>query len=83
MPIPSTPPSNTNCSTELDRGYKRRLYARCGVHEYWLVDFVERQVEVLTLAQGGYVQAGLYGEGDRLTSPLLTGLHIAVNDIFT
>ena len=69
-------------TAELDRGYKRCLYARCGVREYWLVDFDEHQVEVLTLAQGGYVQAGLYGEGDSLTSPLLTGLRITISDVF-
>jgi hypothetical protein len=41
------------------------------------------QREVLALAQGGSVQAGLYDKGDSLTSLLLTDLRIAVNDTFT
>jgi hypothetical protein len=35
-----------------------------------------RQIEVLTLSQS------VDGEGEIATSPLLTGLRIAVNDIF-
>jgi Uma2 family endonuclease len=69
-------------TAELDRGYKRQLYARYRVREYWLVDFTEHQVEVLSLAKDSYAQVGLYGKGDSLTSPLLTGLRIPVDDIF-
>jgi hypothetical protein len=39
-------------------------------------------MEVLALDQGSHVQAGIYGEGDVVISPLLTGLKIAVDDIF-
>jgi Uma2 family endonuclease len=69
-------------TAELDRGYKRQLYARCGVCEYWLVGFMEHQVEVLTLVKDSYARVGLYGKGDSLISPLLTGLRIPVDDIF-
>lgn len=29
-----------------DRGRKARLYARCGVKDYWIVNLVDRQLEV-------------------------------------
>jgi Uma2 family endonuclease len=69
-------------TADLDRGYKRHLYAVHGVSEYWLVDPDSRQVEVLTLSETGYVVAGIYGQGETVTSPLLAGLRVAVDDIF-
>lgn len=32
-----------------DRGYKKDLYARCGVQEYWIVSPTEKSVEVYHL----------------------------------
>lgn len=32
-----------------DRGYKKDLYARCGVREYWIVSPTEKSVEVYRL----------------------------------
>jgi Uma2 family endonuclease len=37
-----------------DRGYKKRLYERCGVREYWLVNTDERSIEVYRLENGEY-----------------------------
>jgi len=69
-------------TADLDRGYKQYLHAVNGVHEYWLVDPDARQVEVLALSETGYVTAGVYGEDETVISLLLTGLCIAVNDVF-
>jgi Uma2 family endonuclease len=69
-------------TADIDRGYKQHLYAQHSVHEYWLIDPDARQIEVLTLGQGGYARDGVYGEGETGTSPLLTGLQLAGNDIF-
>jgi len=35
-------------SVPRDRGLKQRIYARAGVPEYWIVNLVERQIEVYT-----------------------------------
>ena len=69
-------------TADLDRGYKRHLYALHGVREYWLVDPDARQVEVLALGTAGYITSGVHSEGDNVTSPLLTGLALAIDDIF-
>ena len=37
-----------------DRGYKKDLYERCGVREYWIVDPVSLTVEVYLLKNGRY-----------------------------
>ena len=36
-----------------DRGYKKDLYERCGVREYWIVDPVSLTVEVYLLKMEG------------------------------
>ena len=37
-----------------DRGYKKDLYERCGVGEYWLADPESKSVEVYLLENGKY-----------------------------
>ena len=66
----------------LDRTVKRELYERFGVLEYWMVDHVEETVEVLHLENGQFVSQGIHGPTDTLTTPLLPGLEIDLNDIF-
>jgi Uma2 family endonuclease len=67
---------------EKDRVFKRRLYAKYGVTEYWIVNPDARTIEVLALGQRGYERAGLYHKDEMLESPLLPGLHIALNEVF-
>ena len=70
-------------STEgYDRGYKRELYARHGVREYWLVDPDLETIEVLTPGEGGFVRHALYESREILTSPLLPGLAVELATIF-
>jgi Uma2 family endonuclease len=70
-----------------DREYKRTLYSRHGVREYWLVDPEEDMVEVWTERDSesgtGLVLAAAYQRGDTLASPLLEGLNIPLEAIFT
>ena len=66
----------------LDRTFKRELYARHGVKEYWLVDPDVRTVTVLLLAERGFADAGVYGPGETLTSPTLGGLSLNPAEIF-
>lgn len=43
-----------------DRGYKKDLYERCGVREYWLVDTENRAVEVHLLKDGKFMLDEVY-----------------------
>ncbi|MCR4405186.1 MAG: Uma2 family endonuclease [Candidatus Acetothermia bacterium] len=65
-----------------DRGYKKTLYARHGVKEYWIVDPEAETVEVLLLGERGFARAALYGKADSLRSPLLSGLEIKLEEVF-
>ena len=61
---------------------KRDLYARHGVREYWIVDSDAATVSVLLLEDGKLKVAGVYGEGDTLSSAVMGGFSVALADVF-
>ena len=69
-------------TAERDRTFKRALYARYGVSEYWLVDPDSRTVTVLLLDDGTFAEVARYGAGQTLTSPTLPGFTTNLHDIF-
>ena len=69
-------------TAQRDLTAKRELYARHGVKEYWPIDPEARTVTVLLLGDGDFVEAGVYREGDTVTSPTLEGLSFRVEEIF-
>ena len=66
-----------------DRTTKRTLYARHGVGEYWLVDPEAETIEVLSLGEEGFTQTRLFERADSLRSPVLVGLEIALDAVFS
>ena len=65
-----------------DRGVKRHYYQRNGVSEYWIVDWMQRRLEVYRRADAAlHLAATLYGD-DMLRSPLLPGFSYRVGDLF-
>jgi Uma2 family endonuclease len=71
-------PSNAR----LDRQVKRRLYARFGVTELWLVDPDAQRVEVYRLQENLERPARMLETTDTLTTNLLPGLEIALSMVF-
>ena len=69
-------------TAQRDRTLKRTLYALHGVPEYWQADTDAKNVLVLTLENGEYRVAGIYGEGQTLVSPLLPGFTLEIDRIF-
>jgi Uma2 family endonuclease len=61
---------------------KRALYARAGVDEYWIVDPVASEIEVLTREGDRYRTAALYGRAELLRSPCLPDLRIPLDAVF-
>lgn len=65
-----------------DREFKREMYARLGVLEYWIVDWQRRQVEVYRREQARlHLVTRLY-VNDMLTTPLLPDFACAVGRLF-
>jgi Uma2 family endonuclease len=69
-------------TAQYDQGYKRTLYSRFGVREYWLVDPDTEMAEVLTASEQGLVSHATDQRSDTLTSPLLAGLSLSLEQIF-
>jgi len=69
-------------TAERDRTYKRALYARHGVLEYWIVDPKEKSVEVLALGERGFETAGIYEETETMISRVLDVLAIKLSEVF-
>jgi Uma2 family endonuclease len=74
----------SDSTRKVDETVKRKLYEWAGVQEYWIVDPVLETVKVYRLKDDSYERtAELSSEaGDRLETPLLPGLIIAVDQIF-
>ncbi len=69
-----------------DVGAKKDGYERRGLPELWLVDTEARSVLVYRRTQAGSSTFDIsleVGEGERLTSPLLPGFALAVDEIFS
>jgi Uma2 family endonuclease len=65
-----------------DREAKRALYARRGVEEYWIVDWMRHQIEVYRREQGSLNHVATLSHHEQLTSPLLPGFSCLVADLF-
>ena len=64
-------------SLSLDRLDKARLYAEAGIDIYWIVNFVDRQIEVHTSPSGqGYGQFSVYS-ATQAVPVLLEGVPLA------
>lgn len=69
-------------SLATDRGTKLRLYASCGVPEYWIVNLPERCIEVYTEpTPGAYGHSERYERDQSIRLRRFPDISLAVNDI--
>ena len=68
-------------TADRDNDFKRGLYERHGVAEYWMVDPYAKTVTVLRLGEDGYETAAAYNEGQTLESTTLVGFTLALGDV--
>lgn len=73
-------PGGTN--EHRDRELKRKLYAREGVAEYWIVDWRIRQIAVYHRAGDTLELAATFTDDDTITSSLLPGFAFPVRDLW-
>lgn len=61
---------------------KKKLYARFGVKEYWIVDPWEKTIEIYSNKEKTFSLQKSYLQNDILESPIVTGLEIKLSDVF-
>lgn len=69
-------------SIEIDYVKKRDLYARTGAQEYWIVDWQRQLVEVWSFGEAT-ARAVAYTRDQTITTPLIPGLSVAVDELFS
>lgn len=69
-------------TAHIDRGFKRALYARHRVPEYWICGPDSETIKVLTLGEDGYQVFGTFGEGDTFTSPTVPSFTVSIDEVF-
>jgi Uma2 family endonuclease len=65
-----------------DRDAKLKLYSVRGVHEYWIVDWRQRQVDVYRREQATLRLVQTLYDQDELRSPLLPGFSLPVKQLW-
>jgi Uma2 family endonuclease len=69
-------------SLSVDRGVKLRLYAACGVPEYWVVDVIAKCVEVYTQPSGDkYGKMVRYDHGQSIRPTRFSDITVQLADL--
>jgi Uma2 family endonuclease len=71
-------PGNSRKEVQL----KFEIYEEAGVLEYWIVNPEEQNLLIYTLTNGKYIGSKPYAPGEVVTSTVLPGLQINLEDIF-
>lgn len=69
-------------TAEKDKILKRKLYAKFGVKEFWLVDGKKKKIEVLSLQEEDLKRWGVYTGEETLFSFLWQDIRIPINEVF-
>lgn len=70
-------------SLEMDREVKTPLYAENGIREYWIVNLIDRQIEIFRQPQpdGTYRERLIRRPGEQVDLLAFPGVLIPVNDL--
>lgn len=69
-------------TTRQDRKQKFALYERHGVREYWIVDPVDRYIEVYQNQHHQFIRQGIFEPGETFESAVLGGKTVEVSKLF-
>ena len=72
--------SKGNTKKELQNKYE--VYEESGVKEYWIIYPEQQSLLVYTLVDGKYQPSRLLTKGDKLTTPILQGFVLDLDEVF-
>jgi Uma2 family endonuclease len=64
-----------------DQKIKYKIYAQAGVKEYWIINGMEKIIDVFVLRGQAYAPLGHFSGDEEAVSEVLQGLKIKVSDI--
>jgi len=62
--------------------YKYEVYEESGVKEYWIIHPDEQTLLIYTLEKGKYIPSKLFTTGDEITTPILPGFVLNLDEVF-
>ncbi len=65
-----------------DLKHKKSIYEKHGVREYWVVDPIDKTVEILENQNGKFHLIGEFSKTDTAKSSLLAGMEVGLERIF-
>ncbi len=65
-----------------DLKHKKSIYEKQGVKEYWIVDPMEKSVEIFENISGKFNSLGEFSKSDSIKSKLISGLEVGLESIF-
>lgn len=65
-----------------DLSVKRKLYAKYGIAEYWIVDSENQSILIFRLREQSLEEVVTFAGDQELESPLLPGFHLKASAIF-
>ena len=72
--------SPSNSKVELQNKYE--LYEEFGVREYWIIHPSENTLQINVLVNGSYQPSRLYTSGQKVTSTVLPGFELELEEVF-
>ena len=69
-------------NTKMELVNKYKIYEEFGVKEYWVVSQSNRNILIYTLDSGKFHPSEVFTSNEKITSPLLPGFELILNDVF-
>ena len=67
----------------IDRDEKFRKYAEAGVREYWIIDPLNRKIEIWVRRGEALVERGKFGAGTTVPCEAIEGFSVSVDEVFS
>ena len=71
----------SDANTNKEMGYKKFVYETTGVQEYWVVNIVKQTVTQYENVEGEFLIRKVARPNDSLTSTVIDGFQVQINDI--